>query len=899
MRLAFAAIGIWIAVTVSGGRLVSAQDARVDGVRALLTRLEHVAGQGDPAAYTALLTDSADRARALAFGTTELASGVTRAVVQERERNSLNGTLPGNGYQLTVDVFEEFGGRARVASWRLDVKRVGDPGTDTEWLIDDESRISSVEDLYKLSLNPTRQFKARDLAIVQDDLELSLASGSVFVSDVDQGTTAILLLGRGVVRFHPAPETERTQVRIFSGADALQTTFDAAFLRLHPLDVDRLLNLAQLGQTPVDPREFKRADRVFREESAKSYGLELGDLSPDAWSILPGKGDLLAEIRTRRFGTLTYTRSATEPEDVRLYQRSLRKTIAQYTSLRKHNEGAAADDEAGGADIDVLHYDIDLAMSPDRRWLDGQARLELKVRANAINNLTLRLADSLTVRSVSSLEYGRLFNMRLKDQGGILISLPATILRGADVTLVITYAGRLEPQPPGAEVLALAQRGGFDPLDIPLSVLPEPAFLYSNGVDWYPRPSASDFATARLRITVPANFDCVASGELDPSSPSLVESLDDAEQNKAYVFNAVQPLRYLAFIVSRFVRAQNVAIGFSPSTRPARERPDGLSYRELNLSVDANPRLVGRGREVAERAIDMVLFYQSLLDDAPYPSLTIAVVENDRPGGHSPAYFAALDEPLPTAPITWRNDPASFDNYPDFFLAHELAHQWWGQAVGWRTYHDQWLSEGFSQYFAALYARRQRGDDVFSSVMRQMRRWAVRESSEGPVSLGYRLGHLQGDSRVYRALVYNKAAVVLHMLREFVGDEPFTRALRRFYSTSRFKNVRAADFKAIMEQETGRPLTRFFDRWIDGSTLPRMTFSYRIEGDTAVLHIEQIGDVFDMPVAVTLRYENRLTSSIIVPVTERIVEQRVPLAGPLRSAEIDQDDGALATIVKK
>jgi hypothetical protein len=488
--------------------------------------------------------------------------------------------------------------------------------------------------------------------------------------------------------------------------------------------------------------------------------------------------------------------------------------------------------------------------------------------------------------------------MRLKNQGGVLISLPATILRDADITLTITYTGRLEPQSPDAEVVAPAQRGAADPLDIPPLITPEQAWLYSNGVDWYPKPAASDFATARLRITLPANFDCVASGDPDPSSPALVPPFDAAQPNKAYVFNAVQPLRYLAFIVSRLVRTQNVAIGFSPSTTPIRERPDGLSYRELSLSVDANPRMVGRGREIADRALNMILFYQSLLDDAPYPSLTIAVVENDRPGGHSPAYFASLDEPLPTTQVTWRNDPASFENYPDFFLAHELAHQWWGQAVGWRTYHDQWLSEGFSQYFAALYAKRQRGDDAFAGVMRQMRRWAISQSGEGPISLGYRLGHLRGDSRVYRALVYNKAAVVLHMLREFVGDEPFARGLRRFYAASRFKNVSAADFKASMEQETGRSLTRFFDRWIDGSTLPRLMFSYRVEGETVALHIEQVGDVFDMPVAVTLRYENRLVSTVFVPVTERVVDQRIPLAGPLRSAEINPNDGAIAEVVK-
>jgi aminopeptidase N len=136
------------------------------------------------------------------------------------------------------------------------------------------------------------------------------------------------------------------------------------------------------------------------------------------------------------------------------------------------------------------------------------------------------------------------------------------------------------------------------------------------------------------------------------------------------------------------------------------------------------------------------------------------------------------------------------------------------------------------------------------------------------------------------------------MLRELVGDEPFTRGLRRFYSASRFRNVSAADFKATMEREAGRPLSRFFDRWIDGSTLPRLVFSYRVEGDMVVLHVEQVGEVFDMPVAVTLRYENRLVSTVLIPVTERVVDQRVALAGPLRSAEINPNDGALVEVLK-
>ncbi len=182
--------------------------------------------------------------------------------------------------------------------------------------------------------------------------------------------------------------------------------------------------------------------------------------------------------------------------------------------------------------------------------------------------------------------------------------------------------------------------------------------------------------------------------------------------------------------------------------------------------------------------------------------------------------------------------------------------------------------------------------------MRQMRRWAIEESAEGPISLGYRLGHIRGDSRIFRALVYNKGAVVLHMLRQLVGDEAFFRGLQRFYRTFRFRNAGTADLEAAMETETGRPLARFFDRWIDGSALPRLKFSYRVDGADVVLHIEQIGELFDLPVAVTLQYADRKSADVLVPVTGRIVDLRVPLAGVLRAADISKSDAPLALIVK-
>ena len=867
-------------------------------IRALLLKLEQVLRSGDAAAYLTLVADSADRRRAQDFAASELGPGATRVVLRERSRLAVPDTRTGMGYRLLLDAFAEFGDRARAARWRLDLVKT----PENSWAVVNQEHLSGIDNLYRLSMTAAKQFDAHGFTLRAEDLDLTLTEGSVFTVGTEQGVTALVLLGRGTMRFQPTPIVEKRQIRLFAGSDTLESPFQTAFVRVGQLESHA--DLSRLTPRTVDPRELRRAEDVFREESAKSFGVDLGDVSDSGWSTLPGPGDVVAEVRTRRFGTLTYSRAEQADEDISLIDRAKQKNIAVYASTERLAARGRFYDEDAPAEYDVLDYEIDLAFDPVRRWFDSRARLRLRIQSASVGELTLRLADTLAVRSVTSDEFGGLFSARVTGQNTVLVILPVAVHRGTELTISLTYSGRVGPQPGDWETLLFTQRELDALADTPDATTqgprPETNYLYGNRSYWYPRATVFDYATARLRIWVPADFDCLATGAPAPNSPALDE-IDPSQRRKLFVFAAERPVRYLSFLVTRLSAVERATVAFSDDELrgPAM---GGAVYTTLNLTVLAHLPAVPKARPLVAEAVGIAQFYRSLVGDSPYSSLSLALIEGNAPGGYSPGYFTAVRRPSQGTPNVWRNDPAGFDEYAEFLPAHEIAHQWWGQAVGWKTYHDQWLSEGFAQYFAALYTGHQRGDQAFHAVLRQMRKWAIDESDQGPLFLGYRLGHVRDDGRAFRALLYNKGAAVLHMLRRLVGDEAFFLGIRRFYASWRYEKASSEDLRYAMEAESGRSLERFFERWVYDSTLPQLKFSYRVQDDASsgrqeiLLRVDQAGELFDVPVTVLIEYADRPAVEVIMAVSERTTERRVPLTGSVRRVDISKEDGMLAEV---
>ena len=876
-RLAAVLIVIALQALATASPLRQERPLQADPIVRLLADIEAALLSGkfdDFATLTgpALPAEDADRVRQL------MTDGVTSAIVRERERR-----LTATGTDVVADVLVGRGRGGRIATWQLAVTPTA--GAPDRVVLNRLHELAAVDSLLRLALDDTKQFTIRDLKIEAPDLTLTMASGSAFVAESGDGITALVLQGRGAIHFAPEDQAEQDQIRLFARKPALESTVDSAFIRINPADLDRWLNASSLAAGPVHARDLQRATEVFNDLAYRTYNLDLGALTPDRWSLEPGRGSIVVEFRSR-YGWLTYARSPTEAEDITLFERSRTRNICIYASADKLRERGRFYSEDDDTSYDVLHYDVDLVVDPARTWLNGRGTLRVRINSLATTSLLFKLAQSLTVTSVSSPTFGDLLALRIVGQNNVLVSLPKRVDRGAELVLQVAYRGRLNPQPLDRE--AMTVQGTSIPQDaLEVMLTPEPRFIYSNRVHWYPQAPVSDYATAALRLSVPSEYQVVATGTPTGAAVEAGPSGGPSRSIRTATYVADRPVRYLSFVISRFLPISR-SIVQTPALAPPASGPAG-GASEINLEVLSTPRVTSRARAIAPRAAAVLEFFSRIIGEAPYPDFTLAVIDDNVPGGHSPASFAVLHQPLPTTPFSWASDPVAFDNqYPPFFLAHEIAHQWWGQAIGWKNYHEQWLSEGLAQYFAVLYAESDRGPGTLEALLADMRASAAPLERQGPISLGYRLGHIRGEGTVFRGVVYNKSAVVLHMLRRLMGDQAFFAGIRQFYKDWRFQKAGTDDLRATFEAHTDLRLGRFFDRWVHGSGTPRIRIETVTGEQGPRVRIEQVGPIFDFPLTLEVQYEGAPAERIELRVTEAAVDH--PLAGTARIRRVQVRD---------
>jgi hypothetical protein len=263
---------------------------------------------------------------------------------------------------------------------------------------------------------------------------------------------------------------------------------------------------------------------------------------------------------------------------------------------------------------------------------------------------------------------------------------------------------------------------------------------------------------------------------------------------------------------------------------------------------------------------------------------------------------------------------ADLAEFVDQVGAHEVAHQWWGHRVGWGSYHDAWLSEGFAEFTSGLVLQMRKGFAAYNAFYEKKRKALlerprgadVSANDAGPISQGYRLSTWR-NPWAYQTVVYEKGAYVLQMLRMAMmdprkenSDEAFIAMMRDFAATYAGKNPTTEDFQRIVEKHAPPKLKLradgnvgwFFDQWVRGTAIPRLTAKlaaqptaggkYRISGTIAQ---SEVPDDFAVVVPVYLVFDkgamSRLGGILLVGNTSKSVDLEVALPKRPKSVVIN------------
>lgn len=445
---------------------------------------------------------------------------------------------------------------------------------------------------------------------------------------------------------------------------------------------------------------------------------------------------------------------------------------------------AGADTYPRQPGVDARHYVFRVTLlTGDSNEIQGEATATFRVLTAGLRELVLDLATptadgkGMTVASVTSPAGPVAFTHR---DNRLRMTLPPGLAAGQDVTFTIAYRGI------PANGLRLinnihGERTAFS------------ENWYNRARQWLPMiDHVADKATGEFIITTRADYQVVANG-------ALVEELDlPGGQRRTHWRQDVPISSWLYAVgVARFA-----------------VRHAGL-VRGVPLEYWVFPQDAEKGFALFEKdARRSFEFYADYV--GPFAYQKLAHVEAAGMGGgteHASAIFYGEKG------ITAGNGP----------VVHEVAHQWFGNAVTENDWNDIWLSEGFATYFTLLYTEHAEGRDAFAEGLRRSRATVLKVEAALPNTP---IVHVNLDDAVREPtnqLVYQKGAWMLHMLRAHVGTETFWRGIREYYR--RYMNGTAStdDFRQVMEQASAQDLAWFFRQWLNRPGVPTLSGTWRYD----------------------------------------------------------------------
>lgn len=512
--------------------------------------------------------------------------------------------------------------------------------------------------------------------------------------------------------------------------------------------------------------------------------------------------------------------------------------------------------------VDVQHYSFKLTLSDSTNQIQG----ETLIRFTRADDRQTVWFDLISSKSDSTQRDGKATGMKVRSvtlPGGkaapfsqrndrVFINLPAAPNQPTEV--IIQYAGT------PARGLIISQNK-FGERTFFGDNWPNNARHYLPVVD-----HPSDKATCSFDVTAPTAYRVIANGKLLNESNLL-----NNRRLTRWQENTPIPTKVMVIGAARFAVDEVGSVNGVPVQSwlyPNDSQKGFIDYRPA--------------KEILQYFIDKI---------GPYSYEKLANVESTTIfGGMENASCIFYNEKV----IVGRKD-----SDVEALLAHEIAHQWFGNSATESDWSQLWLSEGFATYFSALYLEHAYGKDTLNAVLNQNKGQIFRYTSLKPKSIII-------DSITTNLMdllnpnAYQKGGWVLHMLRHELGDDVFWKGIRAYYEKFRNRNARTGDLQAVMESVSGKKLGQFFQQWLYQPGYPDLVWGSRYDAAKKALVIDvrqaqRTGAFFVVPLTFSIRGANgrELTRTARLTMTEPAQTFTVPLATQPTTVVIDPDNTVL------
>jgi len=672
----------------------------------------------------------------------------------------------------------------------------------------------------------------RNVAIDREELHIVLTDGALgLMQTVDGHVIGAFFEGEGEILLIPPDRAERTSLALFTHSGVLNTRFESAYFRFFD---DKLVQQLSAAFRPEEnPDQYLSKWKPVADALAGMDSLQLLQAMTASDSL---SGFLHLRLAATSYGVFDVFFNPNVHEQISVAQPVTLNNTSYYdvwTSFPMHSARAEPQSSAlQGVWFRASDFRIRSRILPPDK-LDGEAELTVTCKRSGQRTLILQLSRYLKVSEarlngqlVEFIQNEAVSGSDLARRGNdmVAIVLPAPLEKDHPAKLLLKYSGAVMFDA-GGELLYVGSRG-----------------------TWYPSLGPA-FANFDLTFEYPSGWVLAATGT------RVSTSTENGVVSSRFVSD--KPIAHAGFNVGKFETATVTSDKVTISAYASKNVEQPLA--EAGAKVELHPDPAKEVQRIAQQAAATIQIFSVELSPFPYSHLEIsqlpALLSQSWPGL---IYLSSLTF-LTTTERTALGirDPFAELLMDRMMLAHEIAHQWWGDAVEWDSYRDEWIIEALANYCAALMLERE-DTGKMKIVLDHYRKQLLRQNANGilddagPVTLGTRLTSSKFPDG-YENVLYGRGTWLCHMLRSMLrlaggknDDALFFAALKNALAMAPNGKISTRDLQHAFEQvlppalfyEGQKSLDWFFDSWINGASIPQFSLeSLRIAPGTGKVRV--------------------------------------------------------------